>query len=115
MTQYKGNLTYNEVTIANGGTASTVIDLQGLVLVQIIMPAALTGTSITFQSCPTSSGGTFQTLYNSSNTAMSITVAASRSYNIAPVDFAGVRFLKVVSGSAEGAQRTIGLVTREAV
>lgn len=112
MTRYLGNLTYNEVTIASGQTVSGAIDLQGLVLVQIIMPAAFTGTAITFQS--SINDVTYQALYNSSNSQMSITVAASRNYNIAPVDFAGCRYLKLVSGSAEGAGRTIGLVTREA-
>lgn len=113
MTRYLGNLTYNEVSIANGQTVSGAIDLQGLVICQIIMPSAFTGTAITFQS--SINDGTYQALYNSANTQMSITVATSRSYNIAPTDFAGCRFLKLVSGSAEGGSRTIGIVTREAM
>jgi len=76
------------------------------------MPAAFTGAAITIQS--SHNDGTYQALYNTGNTALSITVGTSRTYNIAPIDFAGVRFLKIVSGSAEGAARTIGLITREA-
>lgn len=114
MTRYLGNLTYNIVTIANGATTSGAIDLQGLVLCQIQIPSAFTGAAITFSSCNDETG-TYQVLYNTANTALSITVGTSRSYNIAPIDFAGCRFLKIISGSSEGSSRTIGLVTREAM
>lgn len=113
MTRYLGNLTYNEVTIANGQTTSGAIDLQGLVICQIIMPAAFTSASISFTS--SHNDGTYQPLYNTANTALSITIGTSRTYNIAPSDFAGCRFLKIVSAGAEGGSRTIGIITREAM
>lgn len=113
MTQYLGNFTYSEVTISNGQTVSNAVDLKGQVIVQIIMPSAFTGTAITFQS--SHNDGTYQALYNSSNTQLSITIGTSRTYNINPSDFAGCRYFKVVSGSAEGAARVIGIVTREAM
>lgn len=112
MTQYLGNLTYNTVTIASSGTTSGAIDLQGLVLCQIQMPAAFTGTSITFQS--SHDGTTYQALYDTSGNQLAVTVSTDRYINIAPTDFAGCRYLKIVSGSTEGGDRIIGLVTREA-
>lgn len=112
MTRYLGNLTYNNATIAISTTTSGAIDLQGLALCQIVMPSAFTGASITFTS--SHNDGTYQALYNSSNTQLSITVGTSRTYNINPADFAGVRYLKIVSASSEAAARTIGLITREA-
>lgn len=113
MTRYLGNLTVNYVTIASGQTTSGAIDLQGLCLCQVIVPAAFTGASISFSSSPNDS--TYQALYNASNTLLSLTVTQGRSYNISPQDFAGCRYLKLVSASAEGADRVIGLVTREVV
>jgi len=113
MTRYLGNLTLNFVTIAQSGTTSGAIDLQGLVLCQIILPAAFTGTGITFSS--SWDDVTYQVLYNSSNAALSLTVTQGRNYNLAPQDFAGCRYLKVISGSSEAAARSVGLITREAL
>ncbi len=111
MTQYLGNLTYNVATIASSGTTSNAIDLQGLLVVQFIMPSALTGTSISFQS--SYDNVTFQDVYNDQNAQISITVSVNRTYNIEPVDFAGCRYLKIISNASEGAERSIGVVTRE--
>lgn len=111
MTQYLGNLTYNIVTIPSGQTTSNAIDLQGLNLVQIIMPSAFTGTAINFQS--SFNNGTYSTLYDNSNIIIGITVNASRAYNINPIDFTGCRYFKIVSNGTEAGDRVIGLVTRE--
>lgn len=103
---YQGQLNPNlSVTIANGQTVSALITTGGFSLCGILLPAAFTGTTLTFLVCNTA-GGTFQPLYNSAG-AVSYTVAASRYIAIDPKDFAGVAFLKIVSGSAEGALRTL--------
>lgn len=98
-------------TIASGQTVSDAIDTQGLDMVQIEMPSAFTGTTLTFQSSLDNS--TFQACYNTSGSALSATVAASRNILLSPQDFAGVRYLKLVSGSAEGATRSIRIQLRE--
>lgn len=103
----------NVVTIASGGTTSTVIDLSSLGFVGIIFPAAFTGTAITFQGSVDNS--TFTALYNSSNTAYSITVAASRYYMLNPADFMGSRYIKIVSNATEGGTRTLTTITRSFV
>ncbi len=54
----------------------------------------------------TLSGGGFRDLYNASG-AVSLTVAQGRSYAIDPANFQGVPFMKIKSGSAELAPRTI--------
>lgn len=92
------------VTIANGGTVSAVIPTGGFALCGIAFPAAFTGTTVTFQACDTASG-TFLPVYNSAG-AVSYTVAQGRFVAIDPKDFQGVAFLKIVSGSSEGAART---------
>lgn len=111
MTQYLGNLTYNVATIGSGTTTSDAIDLQGLLVVQLIMPAALTGTAISFQS--SHDNVTFQDCYNDANSLITITVAVNRTYNIDPKDFAGCRYFKIVSNASEAADRAIGIVARE--
>ena len=93
--------------IANGGTASAEVDLgvDGFMLVGISTPT-LTGTALTFQ-VATASGGTFRTLEKDDGNAYTLVVESSKYYPINPDHFLGVRFLKVVSGSAEGAERTL--------
>ncbi len=105
------NFVTNTVTIENGGTTSGTIDLQGRGLVMVILPASFTGTAITFQASPDNS--TFYDLYNTANTQLSMTVTQGRAYMIDPGDLVGVRYLKLKSGSAEGAERTITLISRE--
>lgn len=111
MTRYLGNLTYNEVTIASGGTISDSVDLQGLALVQVISPSAFTGTVLEFHS--SHDNVTFKKIHNNSDTALSLSITADRAYNINPADFAGVRYLKLQASSTQGADRVFGFVTRE--
>lgn len=103
----------NTVTISSGQTASGALDLRGRAFVGFIMPAAFTGSSVTFQG--SADGTNFYALYNSDNTQFSITVSTSRYYCLNPADFLGMQQLKIVSGSAEGADRDITIVTRSAV
>lgn len=108
---YLGNYVSHAPVISNGTTTSGIIRMVGQVLCQIQIPAAFTGTAITFQSSHDDT--TYQPLYNSANTQLSITVVAGRNYNIAPSDFAGCLFLKVVSNASEGSDRTLRLISRE--
>jgi hypothetical protein len=93
-------------SIASGQTTSAAISLGGFSLVGILTPAALTGTAFTFT--VSADGTTYVPLYNSAG-AVSYTVAASRYIAINPVDFYGVKFLKIVSGSSEAATRALTL------
>lgn len=92
--------------IANGAQSSAAINCSGMTLVGFMMPAAFTGTALTFEVCDTLDG-TYLPLYDSANALVSMTVAASRAYVTNPLLFQGVQFLKIKSGSAEGAARTI--------
>lgn len=97
--------------ILSGQTVSAEIDLYGTQLTGLFMPAAFTGTTIKIHTAPTS-GGMFIPV-QSSGSDYSLTVAASKYVpveNLALV--AGIRFIKLVSGSSEAADRTITLSTR---
>lgn len=99
------------VVIANGGTASAEIDLQGTTLHGVYIPSSFTGTSITFTAAP-SPGGTHAAVTDGNGNAITKTVAAGKFVPLNPADFAGVRWLKLASGSAEGGDRTIALAVR---
>ena len=101
-----------DVVIANGQQTSGAATLaSGSTLIAISMPAAFTGAALTFTGCDTAAG-TYKALYDSSGNAISVTCAASRYIMLDAATFAGVPYLKVVSGSAEGAERTIRLIVR---
>lgn len=92
-------------TIANGQTASAVIPMGGFTLCGIQMPAAFTGTAITFQAC-NAVGGTYLPMYDSVS-QISYAVGPNRFVAIDPSDFQGVLFLKIISGSSEGGDRAL--------
>ncbi len=105
-------------TIANGQTVGVAVRIppptNGLaVLCALSMPAAFTGTAITFQ-VSIDGGTTWNALYDDTGTLVTVTVAASRHIRLIPSLFAGLDHIKLVSGSAEGAARSIGLVFAEA-
>lgn len=113
MTQFfngSTNFQTQPVTILSGATTSDTINLMGAGMVGIILPAALTSTAMTFTG--SQDGTNFTALYNVSGTQLSITIAASRIVLFTPGDFVGLIYLKLVAGSAEGADRVIQVVSR---
>ncbi len=105
------NMLNVDITIASGQTASDVIDTKGHGVLYFILPAAFTGTTITFQMSPDNS--TFYDCYNVSDAQMTATVTQGRCYVFEPQDLVGLRYIKFVSGSAEGADRTITVGLRQ--
>ena len=100
----------NTITIANGGTVSTIFDARSYAMFGVIIPAAFTSTSIGFK-VGDSEAATFQDLYDSTGTKVSVTVAPGNSYDL-PTALASWPFFKIVSGSAEGAARTLTVVAK---
>ena len=92
------------VIIASSGTISNAIDLGELAVVGI-QNATLTGTAFTFQA--SSDNATFVAVKKTDGTDYSLVVASNTYTVIPPADLAGVKYLTVVSGSTEGAVRTI--------
>lgn len=98
-------------TIANGQTTSSAMYLGDQVPIVLRMPAAFTGTSVTFEGSP--DGVTFQEI-DVGGTAYTETVAQGKDTVLDPTGFSGYRYVKVISGSAEGGARTVTLLTRKA-
>lgn len=101
---------YQAVTISSGQTVSGAIDLQGHTICGLIMPAAFTSASLTFSMSQTV-GGTYAVI-NKDGSDLSKTVAASKYIVLSPSEFAGINFLKLISGSAEAANRQVIVVSR---
>lgn len=100
-----GQIVYPTVVIANGGTASAIISTSGMQLVGCQIPAAFTGTAISF-TVATAVDGTYQELDNASG-KVTYTVAQGKYISIASADFAGVQFFKIISNASEGAARSL--------
>jgi hypothetical protein len=97
-------------TIANGGTVSDAIATGGRQLVAIMTPAAFTGTAMTFSVAPSLAGTYLPLKTTAAGTVYTQTVTTSSYYNIDPQLTNGAPFIKVTSGSAEGADRSVTLV-----
>lgn len=99
------------VTITSGTTTSPEIDLGGTVLVGLQLPATMTGTAMTFTAALVS-GGTYQAVQDGTGSAISKTISGGKYIGIDPTLFRGARFIKLVSGSSEGADRAITVISK---
>lgn len=105
------------VTILSGASLSGALDIgPGHTLVAIRIPAAWTTAGLTFQCCE--DGATFGNFYQAGAeySIASAGVVAGGYISVSPGDFAGVRGLKVRSGTSgspvnQGADRILTLVT----
>lgn len=104
--------TTQNFAVANGAQISTnAIDLQKGAVVGFIMPHVMTSTAMTLQACDTATD-TFLDVYTRDGTQYSVTVAIDHYINIPPADLAGIRFLKIKMGSAEGQDIVVKCVER---
>lgn len=106
------SLAFLNVTIASGQTTSAEVALPPTYRVVGIEVPAMTGVALTVTAAD-AAGGTFRNLYAGSN-QVSLTVDGSGRYIGFTADLAAafdsVRWLKLVSGASEGADRTLTLV-----
>lgn len=103
-------------TIQAGQSLSGTVDLYGMSLQGIMMPAAWTAASITF--AVSVDGVTFNPMTDPAGTEKTITVSASKYIALSTYDYRGVRYLQVRSGTsgapvAQVAQAQITLVLRQ--
>lgn len=104
-------------TIANGATTSDALDMGANPdplggLAGFMIPASFTGTAITFS--VSNDDSTYAALYNS-NTQLSITVSTSRAFGFTADQrslLSAWRYVKLVSGSAEGGARQITAIIK---
>lgn len=110
-TDWKSSPNYtSQVVIASGQTTSAALDLAGKTPCGVYLPAALTGTALTF--LVSHDGSTYVTVATGAGADYSVTVAADKYVPLDYTKFLGVRYLKLKSGSTELAARTIQVATR---
>ncbi len=109
-THYSPSIATVDAVISSSGTTSSAVDLGGTSLCGIHMPSAFTGSSITFKAAA-SATDSYRTV-TKNGISLSATVAADQYIVLDPTDFAGIRFLQVVSGASESASRTLTLSVR---
>ena len=88
------------------GTKTAAIDLKGFTLVGIQL-AALTGTALTFEASSAIDGTFVPVKAGTGGSALSYTVAQNTFVALDPKDFYALSFIKIVSGSTEGSDRTL--------
>jgi hypothetical protein len=76
----------------------------------IVLPAAFTGTALTFQA--SYDDATYNSVYDEA-TQYSINVGVSRHIALKRQAMEGVKYFKIVSGSTETASRTILVISGE--
>lgn len=103
-----------KATIANGGTDSNTIDMNGFSVVGIIIPT-ITNAAITPK--VSADGTTFFPLKEKDGST-TLEIAASTGGFAVDADFcarlSGYRYLKLVSGASQGAERVITVIVARA-
>lgn len=99
---------WRKLTIAASASVSDAFAADEFAAYGLVMPAAFTGTTITFQ--VSHDGVTYQALNkNTSDVAESVTVTAAKSYPL-PASLEAWPFFKIVSGGIEAAERALYVV-----
>ncbi len=106
---------FQTATILAGAALSAEVPLGEKTLVGIVMPAAWTAASITFQATPDDVN--FYELYDGAGNEVTVTAAAGQFIQIDPTKWRGITGIKVRSGTAaasvnQTAQAVLTLVTR---
>jgi hypothetical protein len=108
------------VTIASAASLSGAATVAGRLVTGINMPTSWTAADLTFQGAEQVVGGTFQNIYDSDGTELTVSAAASRAIALTSVEMdllSAFAAIKVRSGTAgvavaQAADRTITLVLK---
>ena len=106
---------YLPCAIANTATVGAAVAVgnstdEGSAVVAIYIPASFEGTALTFQG--SMDGTNFAQVITTAGTALTYTVAADKWLTVPANDLAGYNWIKPVSGTAMGANRTLQFAVR---
>ena len=101
------------IDISDNATTSSAAQCDGLLLSGIVFPAAMTGTTVTFDF--SFDGTNFVDVKETDGTEVTYSVSAGDVVRVDPSGwaFASPVFLRIVSGSSEAADRTINLIFKQ--
>ncbi len=102
-------------TIANGASLSGGVDLGGMAVARIVMPAQWTTAVLTVQA--SADGQTYSDLYDRYGTEYTIQAAAGRAIVIPVSELCAMRYIKLRSGTSgsavnQAAERAITVIGR---
>ena len=105
-------------TVASGAAVSTDQNLLGHVVLGVVTPEAFTSTTVAFDQWVVPDPdypnvGRWVPVYDATGDEVSITVAADRFTVVPPSTLPYAAQTRLRTGSAEGADRTVLLVTRQ--
>ena len=103
---FPGRVSIVPVVIGSGNTESNAIGLGAGVICGITTPSALSGGTFHVEST-IDDGVSFQPVLGEDGVDLTLTVAADSYIKVSPQDYAGINKLRIVSGTPEGADRTI--------
>jgi hypothetical protein len=111
---YKTNVKEVLIDVSDNATISSGVNTDGMLLTGIVFPAAMTGTELTFDF--SIDGTNWYDVVETDGTAVTYTVTAGDAVRVDPSGwaFASSGFIRVTSGSAEAADRSIKLIFRTA-
>ena len=89
------------VSIAINTSLSAAVEIRGGLVACIEMPAAWDAANLTFQS--SGDGSNYFNLYDEFGTEINLTADASRRIRLEPTQWAGIKYLKIRSGTAGAA------------
>lgn len=96
------------VKIAAAGTTSEALSCANKTIVGVIVPVAMTGTSMKFQG--SMNDITYYDVLKSDGTNLAITLTGVGMYKVYAADLVGLEYVRLVSNGAEAAERTLSLV-----
>lgn len=94
------NPSSTSVTIASGGTNSTILECGGTSPTGIIFPSGWSTGNVSFKVCKTP-GGSFVPLTNFDGSSFSITAAPSTWVPLQPAQFNSVLYVQVISSATQ--------------
>lgn len=101
---------YDTVTVASGAAISSEINISEIAAGALYVPSGWTGGATIAFSAAEKSGGTFATLRDSSDAAVSLTVTAARWYAL-PAEVMVCRYIKLTC-SATSRDESLLLTTK---
>ena len=101
------------IDISDNAVNSSAAQCDGLLLSGIVFPAAMTGSTVTFDF--SFDGSTWVDVVETDGTAVQYSVSAGNVVRVDPSGwaFASPGFLRITSGSSEAADRTINLIFKQ--
>lgn len=97
-------------TVPNGDTVSNAVDLEDGTFLGFTVPAALTGSSVSFS--VSLDGVTYVTMKDGAGTTLTLSIGVDQYVPVDSGKFLGIRYIKLVCGSSQGAERVFQLATR---